>query len=108
VVDEIFHIGGLKDLQALCKCRADQTGNGLLDFGIPPAKSEEGSPQSGVALQPGGFVRGRLDQQEHNGVHGQVASILLDLEYSRRWQPLSRQDLNFPSIPYVQVFLSQS
>jgi hypothetical protein len=29
-------------------------------------------------VQQGGFVRRRLEQQEHSGVHGQVASILLD------------------------------
>jgi len=40
-VDEIFHIGGLKDLQSLCKCWADPTGAGLLGFWIPPAKSEQ-------------------------------------------------------------------
>ena len=45
-VDEIFHKGGLKDLQKLCKCLADPTGTGLLGLGIPPAKSEEGSPHS--------------------------------------------------------------
>ena len=46
-VDEIFHIGGLKDLQNLCKCLADPLlGTGLLGLGIPPAKSEEGSPHS--------------------------------------------------------------
>jgi len=33
-----------------------------------------------VAVQPGGVVSGRLEQQEHSGLHSQVASILLDLE----------------------------
>ena len=53
-VDEIY-IGGLKDLQALCKCRDDPTGAVLLGFGIPPAESEQGSPHSQEWLfsQPG-------------------------------------------------------
>jgi hypothetical protein len=33
-----------------------------------------------------------------------VASILLDLEYSRRWQLLSRQDLNFPAYHTFRFF----
>ena len=45
-VDEIFHIGGLMDLQAVCKCRADPTGTRLLGLGIPLEISEEGSPHS--------------------------------------------------------------
>ncbi len=45
-VDQIVRIGGLKDVQAICKCRADPTGTRLLGLGIPPAKSEEGSPHS--------------------------------------------------------------
>ena len=31
-----------------------------------------------LVVQQGGFVRRRLEQQEHSGVHGQLASILLD------------------------------
>ena len=44
--DQIFHVGGIKDLQRLCKCRADPTGTLLFGLGIPQAKSEEGSPHS--------------------------------------------------------------
>jgi hypothetical protein len=45
-VDDIFHVGGLKDLQAICACRADPTGTGLLGLGIPADISEKGSPHS--------------------------------------------------------------
>jgi len=76
-VDDIFHIAGLKDLQALCKCRADPcypTGAGLLGFGIPPAKSEKGSPHSQEWL----FSQENLNNK--NIVVFTVASLLLDLE----------------------------
>ncbi len=50
LVPQLCHIGGLKDLQALCKCRTDATGAGLVGFGIPPVKSEEGSPHNQECL----------------------------------------------------------
>ena len=43
-VDHVFQTGGLKDLQVVCACHTDPTGTGLFGLGIPPAKSEEGSP----------------------------------------------------------------
>jgi hypothetical protein len=44
VVDEIFHVCGLKDLQALCVSDTDPTGTKLLPTGIPAKYSERGSP----------------------------------------------------------------
>ncbi len=44
VVDQIFHVCGLKDLQALCVCDEDPTGTKLLPTGIPAEYSERGSP----------------------------------------------------------------
>jgi len=45
-VDQVFHIGGLKDLQALCVCDQDPTGEKLLPTGIPEKYSRWGSPTS--------------------------------------------------------------
>ena len=61
-VDQIFHIGGLKDLQAICKCRADPTGTHLLGLGIPADVSEEGSPHSEEWL----FTKTALSQDDLN------------------------------------------
>jgi hypothetical protein len=61
-VDEIFHIGGLKDLQTICKCRADPTGTGLLGLGIPLEISEQGSPHSEEWL----FTQTDLSQDDLN------------------------------------------
>ena len=44
IVDQVFHIGGLKDLQALCVCDQDPTGTKLLPTGIPEKFSVHGSP----------------------------------------------------------------
>ncbi len=35
VVDLVFHIGGLSDLQALCVCTEDPSGTELLGLGLP-------------------------------------------------------------------------
>ena len=82
-VDQIFRVGGLKDLQKLCKCRTDPPDTGLLGLGIPATKSTEGSPDPwgphpvriGCSVRrvcSGGFVWRRLEKQEHSGVHSQV------------------------------------
>ena len=44
IVAQVFHIGGLKDLQALCVCDQDPTGEKLLPTGIPEKYSRWGSP----------------------------------------------------------------
>ena len=44
VVDQIFHVCGLKDLQAMCVCDADPSGTKLLPTGIPAQYIEAGSP----------------------------------------------------------------
>jgi hypothetical protein len=46
VVDEIFHVCGLINLQALCVCDADPNGTKLLPTGIPAKYSERGSPST--------------------------------------------------------------
>jgi hypothetical protein len=46
VVDEIFHVCCLKDLQALCVGDEDPTGTKLLPTGIPAKYSERGSPSA--------------------------------------------------------------
>ena len=47
----------------------------------PSREIRRGVPtQWGVVVQQDGLVRGRLEQQEHSGVHSQVVSTLLDLE----------------------------
>ena len=75
-MDDIFHVGGLKDLQALCACRADPTGTGLLGLGIPPDISEKGSPHSEEWL----FTQADLSRDDLNNknsvIHSQVAKIL--------------------------------
>ncbi len=44
IVDQVFHVGGLKDLQDLCVCDDDPTGTRLLPTGIPEKYSDRGSP----------------------------------------------------------------
>jgi hypothetical protein len=44
IVDQVFHVGGLRDLQALCVCEEDPTGKKLLPTGIPEKYSSQGSP----------------------------------------------------------------
>ena len=76
-VDQIFQIGGLKDLQKLFKCRADPTGTGLLGLGIPPTKSEEGSPHSEDWL----FSKAGLSEDDLNNKNMVSSSI----SSSRSW-----------------------
>jgi hypothetical protein len=45
-VDQVFHIGGLKDLQELCVCDEDPTDKKLLPTGIPEKCSQQVSPGS--------------------------------------------------------------
>jgi hypothetical protein len=44
IVDQVFHIGGLKDPQTLCFFDQDPTGTKLLSTDIPEKYSKEGSP----------------------------------------------------------------
>ena len=46
VVDQVFQIGGLKDLQSMCvrDCEEDPSGTQLLVIDIPQEYSEAGSP----------------------------------------------------------------
>ncbi len=50
VVDLVFHIEGLSDLQALCVCDEDPSGTELLGLGLPrdtaTLRGEPGSPAS--------------------------------------------------------------
>ena len=46
IVDQVFHIGGLKDLQVMCVCDQDPTGEKLLPTGVPEKYSQHGSPSS--------------------------------------------------------------
>ena len=46
MVDQVFHIGGLKDLQALCVCDADPSREKLLPTGVPEKHSRYGSPSA--------------------------------------------------------------
>jgi len=46
IVDQVFHIGGLKDLQALCVNDADPSGEKLLPTGVPEKHSRYGSPSA--------------------------------------------------------------
>ena len=70
-VDHVFQTGGLKDLQSVCVCRADPTGTGLLGLGIPPAKSEEGSPHSEDWL----FNKAGLSEVDLNNKHIVVFTV---------------------------------
>ena len=50
VVDLVFHVGGLSDLQALCVCDRDPSGTELLGLGLPrdvaTLGGDPGSPAS--------------------------------------------------------------
>ena len=72
-VDDIFR--GLKDLQALCACRADPTGTGLLGLGIPPDISEKGSPHSEEWL----FTQADLSRDDLNNKN----IVLFTVKWSR-------------------------
>ena len=44
VVDQIFHVCGMKDFQVLCVCDEDPCGTRFLTTDIPAKYSERGSP----------------------------------------------------------------
>ena len=76
-VDDIFHISVLKDLQDICKCRADPRGTDLWGLGIPLEISEKGSPHSEEWL----FTHVGLSQDDLNNKDMVVFTV--------KWPPYS-------------------